>query len=118
MPSLLESQTDMARGVRGLGAELALDAIRNDEIAAARRLQVYRNHYYATLVESLEAAFPVVRRLVGEGFFRQVARRSARMRCSVRSSTWPFSSARAYSPSPCLAPCSFTTSSQVPLRNW
>ena len=77
MPSLLELQTDMARGVRGLGAELALDAIRNDEIAAARRLQVYRNHYYVTLMESLEAAFPVVRRLVGEGFFRQVARRFA-----------------------------------------
>ena len=42
--------------------------------APARRLQVYRNNLVVSLTAALEAVYPVVARLVGAGFFRQVAR--------------------------------------------
>jgi len=44
-------------------------------IPAVRRVQVYRNNVLANLCGALEAVYPVVRRLVGEGFFGQVAKR-------------------------------------------
>ncbi len=43
-------------------------------VAATRRLQVYRNNLYASLGSALAAVYPVVARLVGEAFFRQLAR--------------------------------------------
>lgn len=43
-------------------------------IPVARRLAVYRNNVNHALVEALAAAYPVVQRLVGEDFFRAVAR--------------------------------------------
>jgi hypothetical protein len=96
MPSLREVQSEMGRGVRGLDAGRVLDAIHDDELAAERRLQIYRNHYYVTLIEALQAAFPVVRQLVGDNFFRQVARRYAAL----------------YSPE---TPCLFEYGARVPL---
>jgi len=38
-----------------------------------RRFQVYRNNVAAGLIGSLEGRFPVVRRLVGDGFFKAMA---------------------------------------------
>lgn len=46
---------------------------RADEIPK-RRFDVYRNNVHAGLVDVLEARFPVVARLVGEDFFRAMAR--------------------------------------------
>lgn len=40
----------------------------------AQRFAVYRNNVASSLIEALEAAYPVVRRLVGEEFFRAAAR--------------------------------------------
>lgn len=40
----------------------------------ARRLQVYRNNLLVSLTAALEAVYPVLARLVGAAFFRQVAR--------------------------------------------
>lgn len=40
----------------------------------APRFAVYRNNGLASLVAALEETFPVVRALVGEGFFREMAR--------------------------------------------
>ena len=57
-------------------AELS-GVVMDDLMAPARRLRIYRNHYYITLIEALAATFPVTRRLVGEMFFAQVARRFA-----------------------------------------
>lgn len=51
-------------------APLVLDA----GIAPAQRLQIYRNNTFISLREALETAFPVVRRLVGDDFFRGAAR--------------------------------------------
>jgi hypothetical protein len=39
----------------------------------ARRFAVYRNNVAAALIGALEARFPVVRRLTGDGFFRAMA---------------------------------------------
>ncbi|MEZ5583459.1 MAG: DNA-binding domain-containing protein [Candidatus Competibacteraceae bacterium] len=41
--------------------------------SGARRLQIYRNNTYSSLTESLQDTYPVVQRLVGEGFFRYAA---------------------------------------------
>jgi hypothetical protein len=40
----------------------------------ARRFGVYRNNVVAGLIDALEDTFPVVRRLVGDGFFSAMAR--------------------------------------------
>ena len=40
----------------------------------AKRFAVYRNNVAASLIASMEARFPVVRRLVGDEFFRGMAR--------------------------------------------
>jgi len=40
----------------------------------ARRFGVYRNNVYASLIDLLAGRFPVVARLVGEDFFRAMAR--------------------------------------------
>lgn len=42
---------------------------------AGRRLQLYRNNLSESLTAALAAVFPVVRQLVGEPFFRGLARR-------------------------------------------
>ena len=40
----------------------------------AKRFQVYRNNVFASLIEVVRARFPAVERLVGEEFFRAMAR--------------------------------------------
>ena len=42
---------------------------------AAQRLQIYRNNLFESLGDVLRAVFPVLAQLVGEDFFRQLARR-------------------------------------------
>jgi len=46
--------------------------------AAPGGLQVYRNNVFTSLTEALAAVYPVVKRLVGEAFFNQLARRFIR----------------------------------------
>ncbi|MEJ8559857.1 DNA-binding domain-containing protein [Yoonia sp. GPGPB17] len=44
-----------------------------DGAAASKRFDVYRNNVAVSLSDALEAAFPVVRKLVGDEFFRAMA---------------------------------------------
>ena len=53
---------------------LAASLVRDDEVGAAERIQIYRNHYMITLSDALAATFPVVRQLVGDTCFRFLAR--------------------------------------------
>jgi len=55
-----------------------LDAVLG-EGEAAGRLAIYRRNVLATLVDSLTATYPVVRRLVGDAFFAEAATRHGRL---------------------------------------
>jgi hypothetical protein len=57
------------------GAEFAPGAVSCPHYPAARGLEVYRNNYRGNLHDTLAAAYPVLRQLVGEDFFRLLARR-------------------------------------------
>jgi hypothetical protein len=64
--ALLEGRDDEPAGA--LGAEIL-----DDGVGAAARLAVYRHHVLDTLAAVLSDAYPVVRRLVGDGFFAYAA---------------------------------------------
>ena len=49
-------------------------AVTGDSISASARLQVHRNHVRHSLAAALAATFPTVEALVGEDFFRGLAR--------------------------------------------
>ncbi len=50
------------------------EGVRNpDGVQATKRFDVYRNNVAVSLTEALETAFPVVRKLVGDDFFRAMA---------------------------------------------
>ena len=76
MPSLLETQAlvsgALLRGEAAYGVASLLRTGRG--VAAERRLHIYRNNLFASLGAALGAVYPVVARLVGDGFFRQLAR--------------------------------------------
>jgi hypothetical protein len=76
---LSELQEAFRDHLLGRDASPALTAqVREDGIPVARRLAVYRNNVGHALMEALGAAYPVVRRLVGEDFFVAVARNYTR----------------------------------------
>ena len=52
---------------------MLLDRIDGYGLAPSQRLQVYRNNCLISLTEALKATYPVLHRLVGEGFFRTAA---------------------------------------------
>ena len=51
----------------------ALDWVRADGISALARMEIYRNNLHAGFSKTLELEFPVIRRLVGQDYFRQLA---------------------------------------------
>lgn len=74
MPSLRELQRDFSAAVLGAATGPAATQVLSDRLAPEQRLQVYQNHVRISLREALAATFPVVLRLVGEGYFATVAR--------------------------------------------
>ena len=74
MPSLRELQRDVSAAVLGGAAGPAAGHVLQDRLTPDQRVQVYRNHVRISLREALAATFPVVLRLVGEGYFATVAR--------------------------------------------
>jgi hypothetical protein len=76
MLALPDLQQAFARSMLGSAPSAGLlAAIEPDGLSAAARLQVYANHLRVSLIEALGIGFPVVRRLVGEDCFAQLARR-------------------------------------------
>jgi hypothetical protein len=71
-PSLRELQQAFAGAVLQ-DATAVLTHVRDGAFPAARRMQVYRNNTLANLTEALAACYPVVRRLVGNGYFDYAA---------------------------------------------
>jgi hypothetical protein len=72
VPTLLEIQTAMRRGLLGNGAA-AIAATLGSALAPADRLSIYRNTSRTALTNALRLNFPAVQRLVGEDFFAAAA---------------------------------------------
>jgi hypothetical protein len=69
VPALRDLQCAFAAGLRD-GTRVEAPWAAADGIDAAARLQIYRNNSRALFRHSLELTFPVVRRRVGDAFFR------------------------------------------------
>src|SRR6516165_8308724 len=72
MPTLLEIQTAMRRGLLGNG-DATIAATLGNALAPADRLSIYRNTSRSALTNALRLNFPAVHRLVGEEFFETAA---------------------------------------------
>lgn len=73
MPGLRELQQRFATTVFEEDAGRFADLVRDGRFPGDRLLQVYRHNSFASLTVALEDVYPVVARLVGEGFFHYAA---------------------------------------------
>lgn len=71
---LAERQAEFAAALLDPERPVPLGLVGPDGAPSARRFAVYRNNVVAGLIDTLQAAFPVVLRIVGEGFFQAMAR--------------------------------------------
>ncbi|MGB9092559.1 MAG: DNA-binding domain-containing protein, partial [Gallionella sp.] len=75
MPALSEVMSGFAQAiVRGDEPPAQIDAA-YPHYSAAIAIEVYRNNYRGNLHDTLAGAYPVIRQLVGEDFFRYMARK-------------------------------------------
>jgi hypothetical protein len=74
MKRFSDLQREFACAVLDTAAAVPAPLSRKDGGVPFRRFGVYRNNVYASLIEVLEGRFPVVARLVGDDFFRAMAR--------------------------------------------
>jgi hypothetical protein len=72
MASLRELQEQFAAALHGQPARL-LDEISGDGVDPAGRLRIYGNNTRAMFENALEHSYPVLRRRVGDEYFRQLA---------------------------------------------
>lgn len=73
MHSLLELQRDMAQSLLTGELDQAVPWVRTSRVPAVRRLGIYRNNVTAGFHGALAAGFPVLLRLTGDEYFRQLA---------------------------------------------
>ena len=73
MPSLAEVQASLAEALLGAGRSDVAAMVAGDGVAPEARVDIYRHHVLASLTTALLSTYPVVRRLVGDGFFGYVA---------------------------------------------
>ena len=74
MKSLHKLQSEFAVAILD-GADKGIDyGIVANGLSTARRLQVYKNNMYTSLTDALIAIYPVIHRLVGDDYFRHVAK--------------------------------------------
>ena len=72
-PSLRELQAAFADSVFNPDVDSVSHHVARSRFPPERHLQVYRNNVFASLTGALVAVFPVVARLVGDGFFNYAA---------------------------------------------
>jgi len=77
VPSLAERQADFAAALLDPARRMPLGLVGPDGENSARRFAVYRNNVSVALIDALAANFPATRRIVGEEFFRAMARTHA-----------------------------------------
>lgn len=75
MPALRELQHALYRSLMERGGGDGAAHIRTDGLAAADRIAIYRNTFYATLTNALRLSYPAVHRLVGADFFEASAQK-------------------------------------------
>ena len=73
--SLRETQARIANAVLDGKLDAVAALVRSDRLPSAERLRIYHNHTLTSLATALGDNFPVVQRLVGEDFFRAMAKR-------------------------------------------
>ena len=73
MPSLEKLQQDLCNTICRDDDALPTDLVAGDGIDPRARVRIYRNHAIVTLTDALKATYPVVCRLVGDGFFAYAA---------------------------------------------
>lgn len=73
MPTLLETQEEFVQALFADSATAFCRQLRTHALAGEERLAVYRNNVQHNLTEALRDLYPVVLRLTGEDWFRQVA---------------------------------------------
>jgi hypothetical protein len=74
MPQLAERQRGFAAALLDPELPVPIGLVGPDGEPDPKRFAVYRNNVVVSLIETLEDAFPVVRRIVGADFFRAMAR--------------------------------------------
>jgi len=74
MPRFTETQESFAGAVRRADQALPEGVTSYSADQPTRRFNVYRNNFYASLIDVLAGRYPVVQRLVGEEFFRAMAK--------------------------------------------
>jgi hypothetical protein len=72
--ALPDLQAAFAAHIAGNDHPDLIASVVGDSIPAAARLRVYRHHVFHSLGSALAATFPTVQALVGEAFFREMAR--------------------------------------------
>src|SRR2546428_6229580 len=70
MPSLREVQASFIDALLGSDTAPAAALVEGDGLPPRARLAIYRHHAIDGLTAVLQATYPVVARLVGDGFFR------------------------------------------------
>ena len=73
MPLLRDLQLGFLRSVFSRDDTGFSRHIVTDGLAGDQRMAIYRNNVFGCLTKTLEAAYPVILQLVGEGFFKRVA---------------------------------------------
>src|SRR2546429_2079444 len=73
MPSLREVQASFIDALLGSDTAPAAALVDGDGLPPRARLEIYRHHPIDSLTAALQAAYPVVARLVRDGFFRYPA---------------------------------------------
>jgi len=73
-PLLARQQAEFARSLLWREDGIPKDVISHTARMPVKRFCVYRNNVFAGLIDALQSRFPVVARLVGEVFFRAMAR--------------------------------------------